>query len=119
MTIPARTSPGSLGSNVALGAAASHEFEDSRPPPNASKVMWYLRSTQIFTWVIERSYDGGGAFDVFRTLTTTDLANPESPVMLDGPPGFGENGAPVIFRHTVTNDGAAAANVQLTQAWER
>lgn len=120
MTLPAISTPGSLGENINVAAAASHEFSDSAPPPNARKVVWYLRCTRVNTWVVERSYDGGGTFDVIRTLQTTDLTNPQHVVMVDAPIGFGAGGAPVTFRHTVTNDdGAASAAVQISQAWER
>lgn len=116
MTLPARTTRGSLGFVVGLAPDASHEFTDIAPPLRARKVTLYLRTNRVLDLRVDRvSPDTGASLLLVRRIESDIVAGTppadETVVVLD----FAVRGS---LRVTVTNEGLANATVTLEVSWE-
>ena len=108
MTTPARFTRGTLGSNVALADAATHEFEDFRPPLDAGHTALMFRTNRVGTLDVFRVSDDNG-LQRLRSIAVTDPTD-EVLVRIDAAP-LGQ------YRVQFTNTSGLAASVTLEGAW--
>lgn len=108
MTTPARFTQGTLGANAALADAATHEFEDFRPPAGVGHTALMFRTNRVGTLDIVRVSDDNGA-QRLRSIAITDPAD-EVLVRIDAAP-LGQ------YRVRFTNTSGNPASITLEGAW--
>lgn len=130
MTLPARTTRGSLGRKTLLAVGEVYEFQNLKVPANARELALYVRTDRGITVTVERlstepAAGAGGLGDVGgKRRTVPDLVIPEPPPadeqvlrINDGAPPLGEYVVTVTNTSNVPGPGGVSGEIIIEATW--